>query len=325
MFASIVGHRSQLQVLQRALVSQRLHHAYLFVGPEGVGKKTVALALAAAANCLYQDHDACGECQSCLCIRDGNHPDIHLVTLPKGKKEIGIQQVRDLQKQLALRGLSRGRKIAIIDPASGMNYPTQNALLKTLEEPPGNSLIFLIATSAGGILPTVQSRCVRIQFSSLDVEQVAAILREKRQVSDEVALLLAAMSYGSLGRALTCNEHEVLQVRRGWIERLSALEAGDLRGVMMLAEEVSSDREKSLAFLEWVKSWLRDLTVFRVTGSTEHLCNRDMLPQLADKAMQRRIEKLAAVFPEVERATAQINRNFNRRLVLESFIPKLLD
>src|SRR3989304_9030229 len=143
-FSEIIGHRQPLEILRRALGQGRLHHAYLFVGPEGVGKRTIALALAQALHCGEAGDDFCGRCADCARIRDRNHPDVRLVETLAGKKEIGIQQIRDVEKALNYRSFSGKRKIAIVDPATALNLSSQNALLKTLEEPPADSLLILL-------------------------------------------------------------------------------------------------------------------------------------------------------------------------------------
>jgi DNA polymerase-3 subunit delta' len=157
-FAEIQGHSKQLEALRRSLKTGRLHHAYLLLGPEGVGKKTVALSLAKAIHCSETQDDFCGYCDPCMRIISGNHPDVRIIEPLPGKKEISIQQVREVEKELSYRSFSGGRKIAIIDPATLLNAPAQNALLKTLEEPPQDSLLVLIAVNAGPLLPTVGSR-----------------------------------------------------------------------------------------------------------------------------------------------------------------------
>src|SRR5919106_3940702 len=134
--ADIIGHHRQIQTLRLALAKRRLHHAYLFIGPEGVGKRTLALALAKAIHCSEVGSDSCGECVNCARIRDGNHPDVRLIEPLMGKEEISIQQIREIERQLNLRSFSGGKKIAILNPATLMNLSAQNALLKTLEEPP---------------------------------------------------------------------------------------------------------------------------------------------------------------------------------------------
>lgn len=323
-FQDIIGHQGQIELLRRAVHRDRLHHACLFVGPEGTGKRTVATALAAVVQCRVGAGDACGECPSCLCVRDGNHADVHWLEQRKGKRDISIEQVRELQRQLVLHRFTGTKKIAIIDPLTRVNLPAQNALLKTLEEPPDHSLLILIAESTGGVLPTVLSRCLRLRFYPLAVEQVAAIVARRKGLPEDRALLLAALSSGSLGTALESDESELLDRRQECLHKLAVLSSDDMRGITALAEEMSSDREKALKFLDWVRGWLRDLMVLQVTGSTATVCNRDLLELLQRAAAARRVQQSTAALAEIDNVTRAIHRNFNPRMVLEGFIPSLL-
>src|ERR1044071_1454522 len=146
-FSEIFGHGKQIEALRSALRIGRLHHAYLFLGPEGIGKRKVALALGKAIHCAAANGDFCCDCANCARIVNANHPDVRVIGPLPDKKEISIQQVREIERQLSLRSFSGKRKIAIIDPATLMNLSAQNALLKTLEEPPQGSLLILIASN----------------------------------------------------------------------------------------------------------------------------------------------------------------------------------
>src|SRR6476661_7375146 len=166
-FAEVIGHTKQLAILRSALSAARLHHAYLFVGPDGIGKRTAAIAVAKAIHCEESIEDFCGICINCARISDGNHPDVRLIQPLPDKKEISIQQIREIERELNFRSFSGKKKIAIVDPATLMNLSAQNALLKTLEEPPRDSLLILIAVNDGALLPTLRSRCLRISFGPL--------------------------------------------------------------------------------------------------------------------------------------------------------------
>lgn len=324
-FRDIVGHQGPIELLQRAVRRDRLHHAYIFVGPEGTGKRTVATALTGAVQCSTGGGDACGECPSCRCIDDRNHPDVHWVEQRKGKRDITIEQVRELQRDLVLHRFSGTKKIAIIGPLTRMNLHAQNALLKTLEEPSDHTLLILIADSTGGILPTVLSRCLRLRFAPLTVEQVAVVVARRKDVAEDRALLLAALGYGSPGKTFAGDDAKMLDERQEHFRRLAAVSADDMRGIMTLADEMGADREKSLRFLELVKGWLRDIMVLQVTGSTSGVYNRDLLEHLQRMAGRRRVQETTAALVEIDRVTRAIHRNFNRRMVLEGFIPMLLD
>jgi DNA polymerase-3 subunit delta' len=319
-FEQIVGHPKQLEALRLALAHGRLHHAYLFVGAAGVGKKTIGISLAKAIHCSVATGDFCGECADCARIENGNHSDVRFIEPLAGKKEISIQQIRELEKELNLRSFSGTKKIAILDPATMMNLPAQNALLKTLEEPPRDSLLILIASNLGGLLPTLRSRCLRISFVPLSRDQVAAFLFSQKKVPIEEAKLLAAMSMGSLEAVAAVDPQELLARRRRWIDLLLRVASGDYRIAAETAEALAGNKEESLRFLDWAESWYRDLLVYTVTQNRQEVVNGDMLPQIQQASPAVDIKHLLARLAEVKNAFDAIYRNLNRRMVLESLL-----
>ena len=324
-FAEIIGHQKQLEVLGRSLEGNRLHHAYLFLGPDGVGKRTVALSLADVIHCSFGDHDSCGRCETCLSIRDGNHPDVRVIKPEPGKREITIRQMRDLQRQLEFRSFSGKKKIAIIDPAHLMNIPAQNSLLKTLEDPPGDALLILISNNTASLLSTVLSRCLRLYFSFISVEETAGFLEGRKGIAPEKAKLLAALTGGSLGEALNCDEDELLDQRKRWIERFSSLSQGNHRGVMALAEEMAADRELSLQVVQWVEGWYRDILIHQMTGPEGEIRNTDMGEKIHEAASTHPFNHTLSVLSLIGRVKGELQRNYNRRLILENFLIKLVD
>lgn len=319
-FAELIGHSKQLQSMRAALANQRLHHAYLFTGPEGVGKRTIALALAKAVHCSELTGDYCGRCVNCASIIDSNHPDVRFVQTLPGKKEISIQQVREIERELRFRSFSGKRKIAIVDPAASMNVAAQNALLKTLEEPPENSLIVLVTPNAGGLLPTLRSRCLRLSFAPLSRAQVAAFLQAEQKIKAEEAEVLAAMSMGSIGVAVNLDQQALSEKRRIWTGMLSALKAKDYQGAMAAAEALAASREEALEFLNWAESWYRDLLIHGVTREADELVNLDMLPQIEQHSAEFGAKRALGALARITEATAGIQRNLNRRMVLERFL-----
>jgi DNA polymerase III subunit delta' len=319
-FAQIIGHPKQLETLRLALAHGRLHHAYLFVGATGLGKKTIGLSLAKAIHCSVASGDFCGECADCARIQDGNHPDVRLIEPLAGKKEISIQQIRELEKELNLRSFSGNRKIVILDPATLMNLSAQNALLKTLEEPPRDSLVILIAPSVGELLPTLRSRCLRVSFAPLARDQVAAFLVSEKKVPVEEAKLLAAMSMGSLEAVAAVDRQELLARRHRWIVLLLRVASGDYRTTAETAEALAGNKEESLRFLQWAESWYRDLLVYAVTQNQQDVVNVDMLPQIEQVSAAVGLERLLERIAEAKKAVAAIQRNLNRRMVLENLL-----
>ena len=319
-FAELIGHSKQLQSLRAALANQRLHHAYLFAGPEGVGKRTIALALAKAVHCAELTGDYCGRCVNCASIMASNHPDVRVVQTLPGKKEISIQQVREIERELRFRSFGGKRKIAIVDPAALMNAAAQNALLKTLEEPPENSLIILVTPNAGGLLPTLRSRCLRLSFGPLSRAQVVAFLQREQRIKAEDAEVLAAMSMGSIGVAANLDRHALFEKRRIWIGKLSALKVKDYQGAMAAAEALATSREEALEFLRWAESWYRDLLIHAVTRKADELVNLDMLPQIEYQSTGFSAKRALGALAWITEATSGIQRNLNRRMVLERFL-----
>jgi DNA polymerase-3 subunit delta' len=319
-FAEIVGHPRQLASLRLALAKGRLHHACLFAGPEGVGKRTVALALAKAIHCAVGGGDFCGRCANCARIQDGNHPDLRIIEPQASKKEISIQQIREIEKQLNYRAFSGGKKIMILDPATLMNLPAQNALLKTLEEPPKDSLLILIATNAGGLLPTLRSRCLLFSFGPLEREQVSRYLASQKGLQQEDAELLAAMAMGSLGNALKMDGSDLRKKRETWIDSLVSLKTGDYRAASAVAEAVSNNKDETAKFLEWVQSWYRDLLVRGVTQDARELINLDMRTRIEEASAAVKVETILSLMAQVTEAAAGMHRNLNRRMILENLL-----
>ncbi|MGE5172273.1 MAG: DNA polymerase III subunit delta', partial [Betaproteobacteria bacterium] len=251
--------------MKRALANKTLAHAYLFSGETGIGKKMTALALAAAVNCANSGPGGgCGECPSCRKVASGGHPDVHLV-IPDGD-EIKIDQIRQVQADLALMPFEGVKKTLIVDSAECMNPASSNAFLKTLEEPPGDALIILITSMPQSLLSTIRSRCQEVRFQPLPRHTLARALVKKRGLSEGDAWFLAALAQGSMGRGLEMDVGQESAER----DRIMALWEG-LHGmgaseVLALAESYAKDRERFDRLLAIGVECLRDALVFRETA-----------------------------------------------------------
>jgi DNA polymerase-3 subunit delta' len=316
-FSEILGHRKQIEALRAALQNGRLHHAYLFLGPEGIGKRKVALSLAKAIHCDAADLDFCGTCPNCARINNANHPDFRIIGLLPDKKEIGIQQVREIERELNLRSFSGKRKIAVIDPATLMNLSAQNALLKTLEEPPQASLLILIASNAGGLLPTLRSRCLLLSFAPLEKEMVARFLTATHGIDPGQAEVLAALAMGSIGTAVALNDRERREQRRSWSETVCSLATGDYRLGIDAAEDLAAKKDDCLQFLAWAETWYRDLLVYAVSQEASLIINQDMIQAIRSHSAVVSSEHAIEVIGCIADAQRAIQRNLNRRMVLE--------
>lgn len=231
----IRGHSLQIEMFRQALGRGRLSHAYLFVGPPGVGKRLFAQSLAQCLHCerfADTELEACGECPSCRQMLAETHPDLHVAALPEGKTELPLHLfVGEMERRgreglcydLSLRPVSSTRKIAIVDDADALNAESANALLKTLEEPPPYSLLILVATSNDSLLPTIRSRCQQIRFSRLSGQDVTALLLELELIGDaREAAVVAELSEGSLAVARQLLDPALRKLRETLYNQLAA-------------------------------------------------------------------------------------------------------
>ncbi|MFH1019251.1 MAG: DNA polymerase III subunit delta', partial [Pseudomonadota bacterium] len=212
-FAGIIGQDKAKKLLHRAVAQERLSHALLFKGPMGVGKKTCARTFAATLNCHSPaGHEPCGQCSSCRKFNAGSHPDF-IVIEPDGAA-IKINQVRELKKTLAVPPFEAKIRVVLLCEIHTMRREAANSLLKTLEEPPSQTMLILTADEAGGILPTILSRCQTVPFFPLPQTEVAKILALEAGIAPESGAALAAMAEGSLGRARLLLAKDLLGLRR---------------------------------------------------------------------------------------------------------------
>jgi DNA polymerase-3 subunit delta' len=327
----IAGQDRAVRLLRGALETERVHHAYLLAGPEGVGKELLALCFAQAANCEALPPDRpCGKCAHCAGIARGNFPDVMWVMpqaelIARGKisksdleaapsKEIRVDEIRALAKRLSLAALRGRRKVAIVTPADAMNERAQNTLLKTLEEPPAATTFLLVSASPDALLPTIRSRCARIQLGPAPEEAIVArLLRDG--VPEAEARERAARAQGSFWRALE-EQGERGEFLRD-LER--ALSAGDERDALDLAERYG-ERDAALGAARAVHAWTRDLLVTQAGAPAQALESRELAPlakEVAARVAAVQLLQQASLCSEVVEALEQ---NGNGRLQLERLL-----
>ncbi|MEQ8765531.1 MAG: DNA polymerase III subunit delta' [Planctomycetota bacterium] len=211
-FDTVVGHSAPKKLFRAALASDRLGHAYLFEGPDGVGKRTFAYEVARSVLCENPSLGvACGLCRGCRRVTSRQHSDLILVEREEGSRQIKIDAVRNLQEQLGLRAMEAGARVAILDDADRLGVAAGNSLLKLLEEPPARTLLLLLTGNRPGVLTTLVSRCQIVRFAPLSAEEVLSVLKPRSEHSGEQLESAAALAEGCPGKAL-----EILD--SGWIE-----------------------------------------------------------------------------------------------------------
>ena len=339
--SSVFGQPKALETLKSALLHNTVHHAYLFAGPEGVGKELAALGLCQALNCTEKPTasvDACGVCATCQRISRRNHPDVQWV-MPEAEwvargwagksdfnhtpsRELKVEQIRSLQERLSYKPLEAAYKVVIVACAHLLNSQAQNAFLKTLEEPPSNTVMVLLASAPERLLPTIRSRCSRVSFGPLPKPFVIDTVKEKRKLSPLEAELVAELSGGSLSRALEWNVDE-LQARRQLIESFEKLTKTDARGWLQFAEEYGESRESAEQALRMLRVWLRDVAVVGLGQAP--LVNRDLADLAQTSAKKRAREVIFRQLEWVDETYEAISqRNAAARLQLERMLIEVM-
>jgi DNA polymerase-3 subunit delta' len=319
-FKDISGHTKEISVLKNSLGSGRVAHSLLFAGPDGVGKRLVALEFAKALNCPNFTGDSCGECQDCTMMAASTHPNLILAgpadkdgeSTPDGL--IRIERVREIQNSIKYR-VDRGKKVVIIDSADRMMTAASNAFLKTLEEPPADSIIILVSSRSSDLLPTIISRCQRMNFRPLPPETIALFLERRRGVPRGAALEAARLADGSVVRALLCMDDGGLDKKLDAVRRLSVITPADTDEALRLAEELSK-RDDLAELLEFMKTWYRDRLVVAEGAGRLALNQVDAGQGAADPG------RLIDSFSMIERARRDIMppRYANKQLVMEGLL-----
>ena len=311
----VIGHDWAVANLDRAVVEQRTAHAYLISGPAHIGKTTLALALARALNCTSSTTRPCGQCRSCQLITAGKHPDVQLIA-PDGLR-VKIDQVRALQHDLALKPIEGRFRVAIFDQFETATIEAQNALLKTLEEPPDYAVLIVLASDPELLLPTIVSRCQSIALRPLTIAQVRDALITTWDVEAERANLLAHLSGGRLGWAVAAaNDPSIMEARTKALDDLLVLLKSDRVRRFAYAEELTRKDDRTRETLDLWRTWWRDVMLC-ASGSQAELVNIDRLAPIQALAQQIDVDQASAAAEACGRALWQIDRNATARLVVD--------
>lgn len=356
-FKDIIDQDIAKKILQGAIKEKRLAHAYLFTGPAGVGKWFTAIELAKAVNCLKEGDDYCGDCHSCKKINHLTHPDLTLIfPLPpvssskKGRKEkeeeeqknrnkfiqeklanpyrivryekpgsISIEEVRNAQRSLIYTPVEGKVKVLIVQDPEKMSIEAENCFLKTLEEPPKNSLLIFLSSEPEKLLPTIVSRCQRVRFKRISEELIAKRLEKDFNVPEKKALHYARLSEGSLGRALSLAEGDKDEVRLKGVEFLKVINKKDRFELVDYLNQLLQDygRESVLELLASLLSLLRDVYVTIEVKKDEKLLNPDLkaeIEKLADDF--KGSDQVQEAIDSVEKIRSDLLRNVNLKLAL---------
>lgn len=321
MWEQIAGHETVKQVLINALKSGKLAHAYLLTGPRGIGKETIARALAQAFFCAQEDGTPCNSCTSCQKIMAGNYADLHVIE--QAGTAIKIEQVREIQKICQYKSYEGRGKAFIIKNAETMTPEGANCLLKVLEEPKGDTLFLLIAENPYALLQTVLSRCQRLNLQPLPVGTVTDWLIHQGFEEDK-AKVAAFLSNGLPGKALELVDSDESGKRLEVARRVEGVMTGDLVRVLRIAEEMDNNKETILEELDLLALWYRDLLVWKTTREEGLLINIDMVAEISKQAAKVDAVILQENLANIMKTKSNLRANANLRLNLESLLLKLM-
>jgi DNA polymerase-3 subunit delta' len=328
-FSDITGHDGPKAILTASLRHDRIAHAYLFHGEDGIGKRLTAVRFAQAVNCETADGtkepDACGTCRSCHQIEAHTHPDYLFIEPDReqASQQIKIERIRELEQQIVYKPLVGRRKICLIDDADHLTPGAANALLKTLEEPADHSL-FLLVTSRPSSLPgTVHSRCQAVRFVTPPRSLVERTLTS-RGLSATDARLLSLLTEGRIGQALRA-DLAALRAQRDEFFKLLAPRSLKSAAAVLSAAEALHRAERAEAALEWIGRWARDLLLLHAGADHEQLMNLDRLADLTEAARHLPPEVLLELLAQLEAFERGATRHLNQQMALENVLLRLRD
>lgn len=315
----ITGHDWAVELLKGHLVNNQVRHAYLISGPSGVGRRTLAIRLAQALNCQtpVAPGEPCLQCRSCTTIERMQHPDLSVVQAEQVGGVLRVDQVRALQRELALAPYEARYRVALLLRFEEAHVSACNALLKTLEEPNPSVVLIITAESTEALLPTVVSRCEVLRLRPVPFEQVAEFLTDRWGVPQEQAKLLSHISGGRIGQSLALyRSDELLQARKDCLDELGRLLSASRVERFAYADAISKDKAVLREFLSvWLSYW-RDV-MLRSSGADVPVANLDREVEIERLSDILGLEKARMVVAAIQRTLTYIDQYVNNRLALE--------
>ncbi len=313
--SDVLGQRVAVSILQRSLETERIAHSYLFLGRDGVGRRTAATAF--ARHLLCETGESCGVCRECQRVVSDNHPGFRTIG---GEGGVGIDAVRELKHAASLR--YKHFTVWLIEDAARLSIPAANAFLKTLEEPLGNTVFILTARSTEELLPTVVSRCQIVPFRHLSEGVLRELLRRNAvdcSNTEETELILR-MSRGSIGEVLRLKDSDVFERRHWVIEQMAALPTMAVPDILGLAVRWDEGRQTVLDDFDLMLCWYRDLLLINARADSDTLFNLDREEDLRRISRQYSLEALHDLCAAVEAAKVRAMQNVRVRYLLSDLL-----
>ncbi|WP_346911189.1 DNA polymerase III subunit delta' [Faecalicatena orotica] len=319
-FKDVVGHKNIIQYIGNAVKTDKVSHAYILNGEKGSGKKLLASLFAMSLQCQdrEEDGDACGKCQSCKQTVNNNQPDIIKVTHEK-PSTISIDDIREqVNNDIVIKPYSSRYKIYIIADADMMTVQAQNALLKTIEEPPEYAVIMLLTENAEILLPTIRSRCVMLKLRNIKDQLVKKYLMEQMEIPDYKADVCVAFAQGNMGKAimLATSEH-FNEIKEEAVHLLRNINEMDLNELIDAVKRCMSYKLEISDYLDVIAIWYRDVLIYKATRNVDRVVFSDQLKYIKDRANKSSYEGIEIILDALEKAKSRLKANVNFELTME--------
>lgn len=316
-FEHIIGHESIIQHLQNAISAQKISHAYIFYGEEGMGKKTLANAFAKTLQCEEHGIRSCDRCKSCMQADSGNHPDIIRVT--HEKYSIGVDDIRiQVNADILVKPYDSRYKIYIIDDADKLTEQAQNALLKTLEEPPEYAVLLLLVSNLTSLLPTILSRCVQLNLKPVDKTVIKDFLMEQHKIPDYKAEVAAAFSSGNVGKAIKyASSEDFEKMKEDVLHILKYIDDMELHEVISGLKMLTANKPVIEDYIDLMMLWYRDVVMYKATLDPDLLLYREELSFIKQQANIRSYENVEKIISGMEKAKIRLKANVNFDIAIE--------
>lgn len=318
-FADIVGQEQLREHLENAVRTGKVSHAYIINGERNAGKEFIAKTFAMAVQCENrQDAEPCGECHSCKQALSGNHPDIIFITHEK-PGTIGVDDIRrQINGDVAIKPYSGSKKIYIVSEGEKMTVQAQNALLKTLEEPPEYAVILILTDNVNTLLPTILSRCVVLNMKPVRDAQIKEYLMENMGIPDYKADICVAFARGNVGKArLLANSEEFDKVKEEAITLLKYIGEMELHEIVAAIKKINEYKFDVNDYMDILSIWYRDVLLFKATHDVNHLIFREEIQSIRKVADKSTYEGIERIIDALEKSKQRLNANVNFELTME--------
>ena len=317
-FGDIIGHEQIITHLRSAIALDMVSHAYILNGPEYSGKMMLAEAFAMALQCEGEGERPCLECRSCRQAMDHNQPDIIYVSHEK-PNTIGVDDIRtQINNDIVIKPYSSRYKVYIVDEAEKMNQQAQNALLKTIEEPPAYAVILLLTTNADSFLPTILSRCITLNLKAVKEDVIRNYLMQNYQIPDYQADICAAFSQGNVGRAVKlASSTDFTELKASVLQLMKRLSDIDLYEMTAAVKQIEEYKLTIKDYFDLMMIWFRDVLYFKATGDVNGLIFKDEVYDIKKQAEKRSYQGIETILKALETAGVRVSANVNFDLVIE--------